>query len=541
MLINLQKLKELKLGLMTLIRSTLKYQWFYLLGIFASTAILHLEIVANLPNSDEGTAFYALYWGGILFLFWQKRYQANYPTLISSLLGLVLMAIVVLRPFYFWQLDLILFRVGPVIFGLGIGLLSFGFSGLKHYWQLFLLLCLMVLPLGFFNEILNYQLHFPEVTANVAAFFLHYIGFTSVSQGNVVKLPTGQVEVIYFCTGGLLIFWLLKITLLILVVVTPLTWQQRWKLILSAISTGFFIGCIRVSWLALIVNNSRAFHYWHSYTGGSIFMSIATIIYAFLCNWILPTDYLLSDQSFPEKSQLINAAQIQLKRCLLLSATWISISIAVLYTAIFSKYLGLNNILPDKLVINNWQQIGAKSLPLPTVSHPNADDPHDVDTKNTIAISQKYYSYTKNRQRLDLQMLYEVASRSDANPFLEQLNPNLQRDIAKNMNFKPGIGYYISYTDSRYAHFTACINPRGMSTVNSHQFNQNRYRYDINWGRLTPWIFGKTILKDNRCIWAQLSTPLNGKVATEAYTMLESIWSENYYSWQSLFLKKELY
>jgi len=528
MFIDRQKIHQFKRELLIYFNPLLEYQWFYLLGIFTTLAILHLKIVATYPIPGEEVTFYALYWCGILFLFWQNRYRENTTTWLAGLCGLGLTILVLIRPLYLWHLDLIFFRIGPIILGLGVGLLSFGFSGLRHYWRLFLLLCLMLLPLGYLNNILDFNLHLSEVTANISAFLLHYLGFEAISQGDIVKLPTGQVEVLYYCTGGLLIFWLLKITLLILVVVFPLTWQQRCGLILSAVGTGFWIGCIRVSMLALIVNNHSLFHYWHSYTGGSIFMAIATITYAFLCSWILPSDYLSPIESLPS----VNRNTIQPQRRLFLSATWFGIFIATIFT-ICTKQLIFASILPEQIALSNWQQIKTKTL---SVERSDISNPH----KLFFVIAGQEYDYVKKGQKVEVQLLYELDSRGNINPFLQKLSPKLQRDSEKNTKQIKGFGYYTAYTDSKNAYLTACINPRGMSTVNSVQFMRNRYSYDLTWSRLLPWILGKDVLRDDRCIWARLSTPLNGEeVATSLYTVLESVWIDNYNTWQSLFLAKQ--
>ncbi len=205
--------------------------------------------------------------GGVLYLKWQHQQEKNNPSCLSNFLGVGLLFIVILRPINLWHLDMVLFRIGPIIAGLGVGLLSFGFTGLRYYWRLFLILSLMLFPFGFINGIFNYRFHFSEVTAAISAFILHYLGFGATHSGTFVKFPTGVVDVLYYYTGGLLIVWLLPLTLLIMVVVFPLSWEQKWGLVISAFPTGFLVGCICVALLAVLVNNHSLFDYWHSYTG----------------------------------------------------------------------------------------------------------------------------------------------------------------------------------------------------------------------------------------------------------------------------------
>ncbi|WGV28997.1 cyanoexosortase A system-associated protein [Halotia branconii] len=519
MFINKQILSQTKQVFSLRLQPLFKYQRFYILGIFSVFAILHLHIVSNHPVEGDNISFYVLYWLGILFLLWQNQQQDYITTWFSNLLGLGLTLIVIIRPLHLWSLDLLLFRFGPVVAVFGLGLLSFGFSGIKYHWRLFLLLCLMLSPYGFINEIFAFRLHFSELTATISAFSLHYLGLKATARDAFVTLPTGQVEVLYYCTGGLLILWLLKLTLLIMIVIIRLTWQQRLGLISCAVFTGFIVGCIRVALLAVVVNNHNLFEYWHSYTGGALFMALATITYAALCNWILPLELLYSTEKDDTDTKII----VNHQRILFLVVTLIGIILTNIYLITTGRSLD-TFVLPDSINLNSWQQVKVKSW-----SNQKSNTP--TDTKAIIVRSQKDYSYVKNNQHLELQMRYFTNTRGESNPFLEQTSAN-----QKNIRYVKGVGYYLLYSDAKQTYLTACINPRGGSTVTSTQFMQNRYTYDLTWSRIVPWIFGKEILRDNRCIWAQLSIPLNEVADTEVYAILESFWVANYANWQSIFL-----
>ncbi|WP_234300951.1 cyanoexosortase A system-associated protein [Sphaerospermopsis aphanizomenoides] len=499
-------------------------QHFYLLGLFTTLAVLHLDIIRNHRSEGEQISVYALYWGGILYLLWRDHRQENRSNFGSSLLGLGLLFLIILRPINLWHLDLMLFRFGPIVAGLGLGLLSFGLAGIRHYWRLFLLLCLMIFPFHFVNGIFDSWLHLNELTATISAFLLHYLGFGATHSGTLVKLPTGQVEVLYPCTGGSLILWLLQIILLMMIVVLHLTWKQRWTLILSAVTVGFFVGCIRVALLAVVVNNKSLFEYWHGPSGGTIFMAIATTTFAALCNWILPVDF-LSPTATPNP----NTAIIDPKRRLLLTGTWLGIIFTAIYL-IASKRPINAGIFPDRIV-NNWQQVKVKSLSQHQSIIPGTD-------KFIFVESGHDYSYLQNGQKLSVQMRYVVNTRGQPNPFMNLLSQDLIKDSENNIRYLKGVGYYALYSDDKQAYLTACINPRGGSTVNSSQFMSNRYKYDLTLNRLLPWILGQDVLRDDRCVWTQLSVPLNGMVATQSYTVLESFWNDNYATWQSLLFAK---
>jgi cyanoexosortase A len=515
---NPKNIKDIKSFLLKF-QDLTQTHYFYLLGIFSTLAVLHLHIIGNHTLESNNIAFYVIYWGGILYLLWQNRYIERTPSSFATYLGLGLLFLVILRPINFWHLDLMLFRFGPVIAGLGLGLISFGFLGLRHYWRLFLLLLLMLSPYGFIHTFFGNQLHFPEVTASISAFLLHYVGFTAAHSGNIVKLPTGQVEVIYPCTGGELIIWLLQIVILIMVV-SHITWKQKWGLILSAITVGFFIGCIRVGLLVIVVNNNSLFDYWHGPDGGTVFMAISTIIFAVLCNWILPVDFLSSTQTSTISTP------IKPKRLLFLAATWIGIIFTVLYLSVIRKPIG-NAIFPEEINLNTWQQVKVESLGQYNAEIPNTG-------KFILVRSGQDYKYLRNQENLTLQMRYVVNTRGNLNPFSVKLSRELRKKAEDNIKKIEGVGYYLLYHDQQNAYLTACINSRGGSTVNSSQFMTNRYKYDVTLDRMLPWIFGQDVLRDDRCIWTQLSIPLNREIATNVYPVLESVWHENYATWQSL-------
>ncbi|RUR79688.1 cyanoexosortase A system-associated protein [Chlorogloeopsis fritschii PCC 9212] len=526
MLINSQKLSQAKQALLLRAIALTQTQWFYLFSIFTTLAVLHLDIIRKHPIEGGEVTYYALCWVGILFISWQNRHQEYTINWISSCLGLGLLFIAIFRPIYLWHSDLILFRFAPIVAGLGLGLLSFGFSGLKQNWRLFLLLCLMLFPFGYINELLAFRLHFSEFTATISAFSLHYLGFKATAQGTFVILPTGQVKVIYYCTGGLLIVWLLRLSFLVIIVVFPLTWRQGWGLVISAIATGFLIGCFRVALLAVVVNNRSMFSYWHSHTGSSIFMAITTITYAALCNWILPLELVSQTKAYKPATTVT----VTLKRGFFLVATWMGIILSAIYL-MTNKLLPNVSILPDKLAVINWQQVNVKPLVEQKKDTQNA-------IKSAVMLSGKDYSYLKNNQQLKLQMQYVVNTRGKSNPFLEKQSENLVKESQKQPRYVKGVGYYTLYSDNNQAYLTACINPRGGSTVTSTQFMQNRYKYDVTWSRILPWVLGKEVLREDSCIWTQLSVPLQGVAASNIYPILELIWNENYIAWQSLFTNK---
>jgi cyanoexosortase A len=505
------------------IKPLLQYEGFYVLGIFTTLAIWHLDIIRNHPKESPEVTVYALCWGGILYLLWRNikkiPEKSNPPSWFSSCLGWGLLFLVITRPLHLWDLDFILMRSAPIVAGLGLGLLSFGFSGFKQQWRLCLILCLMVFPTDHIDRIFEQRLYFNEITAAISAFLLHYIGFTVNYYGSIVKLSTGEVQVYYACTGGPLIILLMKLTFLMMLVVFPLTKRQRVTLAISAIGVGFFIGCIRVALLAIVVNNKESFDYWHGQSGGGIFITFATIIYALLCNWILPLN---SGYSVSEIETKIT--NIQRKRRLFLAGTWLGIIVTAIGLIVTKKDIHSSISLPLAPVENLAKTQDAAVLA-----------PVDIFTPQPAKNYSYIHSYQGKNYELEVATSYIVYSLGDPNPFLTNKSRNSLLD--KQVKYLPDVGYFIIYNSGNKAYLTSCINVRGGGSVNTEQFMGNRRQYDLTVHRLLPWIFGQTVLRDHRCLWTQLSLSLSNQVSTDdIYPVLESVWLENYPKWQSLLL-----
>ncbi len=107
--------------------------------------------------------------------------------------------------------------------------------------------------------------------------------------------------------------------------------------------------------------------------------------------------------------------------------------------------------------------------------------------------------------------------------------------LLQNLHQQQGVGFYSLFVYQGRSHLSACINPRGGSTVTSAQFLANRYTYDLQVKRLVPWLLGRESLPDRRCLWADLSIPLNKMSAHTTYPVLAQAWSSWYQWWSPRF------
>ena len=149
-------------------------------------------------------------------------------------------------------------------------------------------------------------------------------------------------------------------------------------------------------------------------------------------------------------------------------------------------------------------------------------------------ISGKHYRYQQDKKYLDIEMRYVVDTDGDLKTFItdrtSELSPGLRSDSDR--------GFYSVYVDPDKAYLTACINPRGGSTVTSDRFRRNRTIYDNDLQRVISWLLGKTELKDKRCLWAHLAITLEKDVSVEEhYRLLETAWFDWYDYWRSHYPK----
>lgn len=102
------------------------------------------------------------------------------------------------------------------------------------------------------------------------------------------------------------------------------------------------------------------------------------------------------------------------------------------------------------------------------------------------------------------------------------------------------IGEYGVFADERSAYLTACIPPKGLTTITASQFEINRIQQVVNPQRALTNIFDYSSLTDSRCLWVILSTPLNsGSLETASFRTLQSAWFELNLQWQPTFPDRE--
>ncbi|MFW6316668.1 MAG: archaeosortase/exosortase family protein [Cyanobacteriota bacterium] len=270
---------------------------------FATANIALWHGVLNNRLGGEDTVTTAFFWLTALFLLWKKRYTLRIsPQPLGSTMGLLLLAWVLFRgsATFWFEHDVV--QLLPVAAFFALTLIASGWKGLSQYFRPFLALFIFSLAgvlIELFFKANPAGFSFSRLTAQVSAFLLHYVGFDVTQEGVYIYLTQGSVEVLYFCTGGPLIALLFQLTL-VLMLITPISWNLLWKLLSGIVGVGFFLGTVRVAILAVVVSDKEAFDYWHGSEGNQIFSLIAFSL------WIIAAHFIYEHYEKQAASQTVS-------------------------------------------------------------------------------------------------------------------------------------------------------------------------------------------------------------------------------------------
>ncbi|MEB3336756.1 MAG: cyanoexosortase A system-associated protein [Leptolyngbyaceae bacterium] len=204
----------------------------------------------------------------------------------------------------------------------------------------------------------------------------------------------------------------------------------------------------------------------------------------------------------------------------------------VLARVTFAPSLGTSSPyeFPDTVPLPHWQFQGSSALSLPTRLN-NDGTP--------VPWFGQQYRYQQPQTTLTIDMYYLPTSLGNMQNDLQGTSPLFAENTSPPwMKARQGTtGFYGLFHTPDQAYLTACINPRGASTVTADQFVHNRNTHDLQIQRWFPVLIGLEDLRDWRCLWAQLSISLKGTTAVQADQLLETAWQDWYLWWQGRFPK----
>jgi cyanosortase A-associated protein len=165
-----------------------------------------------------------------------------------------------------------------------------------------------------------------------------------------------------------------------------------------------------------------------------------------------------------------------------------------------------------------------------------------IDEKNFFGRSKylfgEKYSYLVDNTPIDIELRYLVGTEGDLVPFVKELGNidiNDEQLRTKSIRRDP-IGFHAFLSSPNRAYLTSCINPRGIATVTKEQFDDNGSNQATNRDVVISWLLGQQDLRDRRCLWTLISTPISSESDREvANQKLEKIWISWYEWWKPRF------
>ena len=260
-------------------------RWLGAIGI--GLAVLHLTLSWQVMNQTDQVILNSLYWFAIIAVV-KKRIVVSHlkSGWLASSLGTLLIGLILFKSFSLLASDSPFVRLFPGLAALGLGLLASGFKFFLYWREAVLVTALMVPPVAsnyVLKQFFGYKL---QITiAKISTFLMHYVGFTVQRQGITIGLPHGAVSVAYECSGGdiLILLWQLCIPAIFLLPISRLhkIIMPIWTVVLVLL-----LGSLRVAIMAIFVDNSALFEYWHGPAGNQIFSTLGIFIFGSICFWL---------------------------------------------------------------------------------------------------------------------------------------------------------------------------------------------------------------------------------------------------------------
>ncbi|MGI0488916.1 archaeosortase/exosortase family protein [Pantanalinema rosaneae CENA516] len=260
---------------------------FALIRLGIGLAALHLILTWRLLHQFDQLVLNAVFWLAILGVLIQSRHQPNRDR-GSRWIGLALLGVGLVKSLSISHPEAWFVRLFPALMIVSLILLISGFQFQPH-GRIGLLLMPLMLPRRLVEHLAEQFVGEPVqvLTAQFAAFMLHYIGYDAVQQNTIITLNQGGVDVLFRCTGIPLLIVLLQLALLCFGVFS-LSWSHKIRLLTVAAMIAFLISGLRVAMMAVVVSDRAAFDYWHGGTGSQLFSTGAIVLFGWCCQRSLP-------------------------------------------------------------------------------------------------------------------------------------------------------------------------------------------------------------------------------------------------------------
>ncbi|MGI0493974.1 archaeosortase/exosortase family protein [Alkalinema pantanalense CENA528] len=270
---------------------------YLLIWLGVGLIFLHLVLIWKVIGETDQLVVSLVFWAAIVTSLWQRhdrlKFKSGMGTILlgGSLLGLLLFKCLSL---FHCESDFV--RIFPVWAMLSLALIASGWK-FHQYVREGLLVLTLIIPPGVIFRLVDFTIGDPIrlVIAKFASLFLYYAGYNSVQVGVKISLNNNIIEVGYPCTGIPMMVLLLQLA----VVFNLMTqFSKIYKILLLGLTIvmSVVLSSVRVMIMALVVKDQTAFDYWHGAQGAQIFSTIAFVLFALGCRWLLSRSSVEEDE-----------------------------------------------------------------------------------------------------------------------------------------------------------------------------------------------------------------------------------------------------
>ncbi|MEB3189376.1 MAG: archaeosortase/exosortase family protein [Snowella sp.] len=501
--------------------------------ILATLAAIQLLLYWRYINNLSQLFIQAIFVIGLFWQVYRKQIKLNPVSDIpSSLLGITIILLCLLRAKYillveasvFWYFFSWLTYISYII-------LVAGLRGLKQFRReiiFSILITLIPLFLAIIYRLAD-KLYITVISAKFSSFLLWYIGFESSTQGTIIYVNNGAVNVYYGCTGIPLFFQLLNFALL-LILLFPSFCRNLWLPFILPVILSLVFSTIRLAVMALVVNDKPTFHYWHGIQGGNIFTGIALITFFGIILLTAP----------PQKSNDINPISSTESHQ---SAPWLWIAISITLIIILWNFTfstnpiaGANRIadyqFPSVINLPGWQFQDSFSQPLiPVVEADQPQPPTAKDISRQIGfnlpLSERSYRYQKEDNLLTVNLRYIINTSGGIKNYYRAFQ-DLPRPV-NSTEVKSQDDYALQFVSNSKKYLTTCLNSEGKTTITDAIFSGYFRQVYSQPTKVLYWLLGKRALQDRRCLWIEISS------TSMTTAELITVWQTIIHYWQSHF------
>jgi cyanoexosortase A len=487
-------------------------------------------------------------YGLAYYFYYQKRQNLRFSNYWpAQIVGALLIILIPFKLLTLYTVDIYGFwAVAPPVMILGLVLLADGFHGIKQFWRL---LFGIIFISGLFLRIqwlLERHVNLNIISAKISTYFLWIIGFNAISEGTIVYVNGGAVDIRTPCTAFPMLFACIELFVLVWLFFPKIRPNPFLALIVAFLIT-FPLSIVRLAIMAVVVNNPSSFNYWHGTGGSNIFMSASLIGFA---------SFILISGSTESTIDAFPITEVKKKNryCRLTTLSSI-VCIALLTATIFLPQGGARKFasyqLPTLIDLSGWELSHSKSLSPTEIAIAMNDSGEDNQSSFTVEEVRQYqenqnqantvlaarrYSYRNNLMELVSTLRYVVNANGEfpgiRNPKFAEFDVDAVKQ--KSNMYSNGQDKFLLFTDKATTHLISCITPRGKSVINQNSLIlSDRIRNTLlNPLNLYGWLKGERLLWDRRCLWIHLASPVD---SPHIDNQLENAWQQLLKYWKSNF------